>query len=113
MPTRLSKLLGVTREQLDARGIFDSTIDIDSRLYIDPVLFTKAQPLEFTGADKKITDYFDNVLRLVRQSKDKSDVLWRTALKKLNFGEGMHSGLGYSISGTRARGLDAVRLHKS
>lgn len=105
MPVRLSKVLGVTREQLDVKGIFDSTIDLDSRLYIDPALFINTTIPEFQGAQQKITAYFDNILRLVKGSNNPGDALWRSALKKLTFGEGLRSGLGYSENGTGGRGI--------
>ncbi|OQP63347.1 hypothetical protein, partial [Niastella populi] len=105
MPRRLSKILGVTRENLEEKGVFDSTIDFDSRLHLDPALLGKSRIPEFIKAKEKVSTYFTDILRLIKHSKKEGDALWRAALKKLTFGEGLHSSLGYSEKGTAGSGI--------
>lgn len=105
MPKRISTLMGVTRADLDKLGVFDATVDFDSKLHIDPALLGKTTVPEFSQANKKITDYFNDVLRLLKQSKNKGDALWRAAVAKLTFGEGLNTGLGYSEKGTGGSGI--------
>lgn len=105
MPIRLSTVLGVTREQLEKKGVFDSTIDFDSRLHLDPSLLSSCKILEFAQAGSKVATYFNSILTLLNQSKSEGDVLWRAALKRLTFGEGLNSGLGYSEKGTDGSGI--------
>jgi len=79
-------------------------LDYDSRLHIDPALLSNCAIPEFRGAMKKVTEYFDNVLKLATLAS-RGDKLWQAALKLLTFGEGLQSGLGYSTEGTRGSGI--------
>ena len=64
----LSKYLGVTRKQLEDVGVFDSTLGIDTKLFIDPKLIVGSTIPEFKDAYDKILLYFHNLLRWHRQS---------------------------------------------
>lgn len=105
MPKRISTLLGVTRADLEKLGVFDATVDFDSKLHIDPALLGKTTVPEFSKSDKTIVSYFNDVLRLLKESKNKGDSLWRAAVTRLTFGEGLNTGLGYSENGTRGSGI--------
>ena len=64
----LSKHLGVTRKQLEEVGVFDSTLGIDTKLFVDPKLIVDSTIPEFNDAHNKILEYFKNLLRWHRQS---------------------------------------------
>jgi hypothetical protein len=104
MPTRLSTYVGRTREEFENLGVYDTMIDFDSKLHIDAPLVFKTLIPEFNKAKEKITDYFKDVIRLLKHSNGK-DVMWRTAVNKLTFGEGLNTGLGYSNKGVAGSGI--------
>lgn len=64
----LSKCLGVTRKQLEDIGVFDSTLGIDTKLFIDPKLLVVSNIPEFGNAREKLLSYFRTLLRWHRQS---------------------------------------------
>jgi len=115
MPTRLSTILGVTRKDLERKGVYDATVDFDSHLHIDPALLVKCKIQEFAEADKKVAAHFNKILQLLRRSSG-NDALWRTAVKMLTFGEGLNTGLGYSENGIKGSGIGprtAARIAKT
>ena len=67
MPKRISKLLGLTKIQLKNKGVFDSMIDFDSRLHIDPALIPGCTIPEFRNAGAKLASYFTDVLHLAQK----------------------------------------------
>jgi len=64
----LSKYLGVTRQILERAGVFDATLGIDTKLFVDPKLLTSTKLSEFGGSREKILKYFDILLRVHKQS---------------------------------------------
>lgn len=107
MPKRLSTILGVSREILESLGVFDSTVDYDSRLHLDPALLGKSNIPEFENSRRKVVRYFRNILLLASKLKREGDPFWNAAHKLLCFGEGLNSGLGYSSTGTSGSGIGA------
>ncbi|MET4138431.1 hypothetical protein [Pedobacter sp. UYP1] len=105
MPTRISTALKINRRLLNVKGIYDSMIDFDSKLHIDPATLANCEIPEFRNASKKVILYFADVLTLISASKKINDPFWKVALKKLTFGEGLSSGLGYSQKGTHGSGI--------
>ncbi|WDF77009.1 hypothetical protein PQ469_24300 [Mucilaginibacter sp. KACC 22773] len=105
MPKRISTLLGLTKIQLKNKGVFDSMTDFDSRLHIDPALIAGCTIPEFKDAATKLGNYFTDILHLVQSSRKIGDPFWREAHRRLTFGEGLNTGLGYSQKGTRGSGI--------
>jgi hypothetical protein len=105
MPIRISSIMGVSRLVLKEKGVYDSMIDFDSKLHIDPATLKNCIIPEFLNAQAKVANYFNDVLTIISHSSTMGDVLWRTAHKKLTFGEGLNSGLGYSKNGTHGSGI--------
>jgi len=70
----LSKHLGVTREVLEKFGVFDATLGIDTKLFVDPKLIINSELPEFKKSREKIIRYFSQLLRIHKQSH-KSDRL--------------------------------------
>ncbi len=64
----LSKHLGTTRIVLEKAGVFDSTLGIDTKLFIDPKLLTETSIPEFSNSRLRILEYFEELLRIHRQS---------------------------------------------
>jgi hypothetical protein len=105
MPVRISTVLKVNRRLLKEKGVYDSMIDFDSKLHIDPATLSTCTIPEFLGSPQKVADYFGEVLSLISASNYVGDIFWKQALKRLTFGEGLSSGLGYSRKGTHGSGI--------
>jgi hypothetical protein len=105
MPIRVTDYLSLDREMFNATGAFDTILDVDTKLYISPLLLHHINILELANSYQNIQDYFKNILRLLRVSKYKEDVAWREAAKRLRFREPQWLPLGYSGKGTAGRGI--------
>jgi len=108
MPKRLNIVLKVPRKEFESRGIYNSLIDFDSRLHIDPALVEATGIIEFKDSKKEVIRYFTDVLRLVKSSTEENDIFWNAALSKLSFGEGLNTALGYSATGTGGSGIGSI-----
>lgn len=98
MPSRLSTFLKVRRSALAKHGVFDALIGIDSRLFLDPLLLKRLKIPELKDSRKHFEDYFQRILLLLTHSKQRSDIAWREAERRLVFGETQGVSLGYGMS---------------
>ncbi len=102
-PERFSDHYGVPEETLARLGVLDPTLNIDTRLFIDPLLLAKSRHLEISiGARNTYEEHFSKVIKFLRLSKERGDVAWRTAKRLLSFPEIKWTCLGYgaqSVSG--------------
>jgi hypothetical protein len=113
MPTRLSAALNVQQSVLQLKGVYDGLLDFDSRLHIDPALIESSGIKELAKAKQKTITYFSDILRLIKQSQNTSDIFWNAAVPKLATGEGLNTALGYSADGTKGSGIGrelAIRI---
>lgn len=65
----LSKHLGVERKDLEEKGVFDTTLGIDTELFVDPKLLVNSKIEEFKKSREKILRYFTQLLRIHKQSQ--------------------------------------------
>lgn len=105
----LSKYLGITRGQLEKAGIFDSTLGIDTKLFIDPKLLIKCNVKEFKDSRKALILYFARLLRIHKQSHKSQrlldharDMLAVPEPQGLSIGYGNKTDRGTAISKTLA-----------
>ena len=85
--------------ELSEIGMFDAIINRDSHFFINILRLKKAQTTEFEGSYKRINDFFENIMLLLLNSKQKDDKLYRSALEKFHFSEVNGINLGFSESG--------------
>jgi hypothetical protein len=97
MPQRLSAILGVSKNALEQKGVFNAFVDVDSNLYVDPSLLEKTKIKEFISSYLNLRAYFNTILKLIDNSKKEDDIFWRKAFKMLQFKEFKFVALGYSI----------------
>ncbi|MEK7464083.1 MAG: hypothetical protein AAB610_03120 [Patescibacteria group bacterium] len=64
----LSKHLGVARKVLEKVGVFDATLGLDTKLFVDPKLLVSSDIPELRDSRKRILDYFTTLLRIHKQS---------------------------------------------
>ncbi|MFA4942780.1 MAG: hypothetical protein WC564_04050 [Patescibacteria group bacterium] len=95
MPKRISDLLNIDSAILDSKGVFDSFVDVDSKLYIDPSLLEHNDIPELSDSHNKFKNYFNEIIILLSKSVGQ-DVFRRGALKRLIIKENNLIHLGYS-----------------
>ncbi len=108
----LSKHLLVTRKQLEDAGVFDATLGVDTKLFVDPKLIVNSKIEEFKNSRQKILDYFKNIIKIHRQShitsrlrNEARDMLAIPEPKGLSIGYGDKTDRGTAIPKTLANQL--------
>lgn len=64
----LSKHLGIERKALEKAGVYDTTLGIDTELFVDPKLLVNSKINDFSKSREKILRYFTQLLRIHKQS---------------------------------------------
>ncbi|MBJ7542239.1 hypothetical protein JDN41_01545, partial [Rhodomicrobium udaipurense] len=99
-PILFSAHFGLSSEMLAKVGLIDPFLDVDTQLFIDPVLLEKSgNPIIKTEAQQAFRDHFNNFVRLLVISKAEGDAAWRAAQRLLDLREPPENGLGYGGSG--------------
>jgi len=103
-PKRFSDHFGVPGDKLARLGVLDPTLNVDTRLFIDPLLLAKSRHAEISnGARSTYEQHFNYVIKFLRATKGPGDVAWRSAQRLLSFPEIKWTCLGYgaqSVSGS-------------
>lgn len=103
-PVRFSTHFGISESLLEAAGVLNPTLNVDTKLFIDPLLLSQSQHPEIRGkARKTYIEHFGQVIRLLKATKYQDDVAWRAARRLMEFPEIKWTCLGYganSVSGS-------------
>ena len=103
-PLLFSQHFGIDPDQLSALGVLDPVLNVDTRLFIDPLLLAhSAHPEMRDGARGTYKRHFDRVIRLLAKAEKPDDVAWKAARRQLSFPEIKWTCLGYgtaSVSGS-------------
>jgi len=103
-PTTFADYFKLPPEKLAELGVFNPTLAIDIKLFIDPLLLSQSQHDEICITAVKIyREHFKNIIKLLAASKKFNDVHWRNARRLFQFHEIEGTCLGYgagSISGS-------------
>jgi hypothetical protein len=103
-PVRFSDYFGIDSALLDRAGVLDPTLNVDTRLFIDPLLLDHSVHDEIKiGARNSYQQHFTTVIKLLRGSRSEGDAPWRGALRYLSFPEVKGTCLGYgaqTVSGS-------------
>ena len=103
-PKIFSEHFGIPTEDPARLGVLDPTLNVDTRLFIDPLLLEESRHIEISqGARSTYEQHFTTVIKLLRGTKVRGDVAWRSARRQLSFPEVKWTCLGYgaqSISGS-------------
>ena len=103
-PVQFSEHFGFDRALLEAARVLDPTLNVDTALFIDPLLLERSQHPEInTDAQATYEAHFIKVIKLLAASQEMSDVPWRNAMRLLSFPEIKGICLGYgsqSVSGS-------------
>lgn len=99
-PVLFSKYFDVDASTLQNAGLIDPFLDVDTQLFIDPVLLEKSANNHInTDAIRIFREHFQNFVRLLVISKNENDAPWRAAQRLLDLHEPPENGLGYGGSG--------------
>lgn len=83
MPKSLTQHLEVDKEDFDDTGAFDPILDLDTQLFIDPVLLRTTTVPELANSHERLRNHFSKIIQVLAQSKKKRDRLWRAAADML------------------------------
>jgi hypothetical protein len=104
-PTTFSKHFGVRRSHLKSLGAIDVTLNVDTKLFIDPLLLEASKQPEMIEARTAYTGHFADIVKLLAASKQNGDVAWRAARERLRFHEFAGTCLGYGAASTQGSGF--------
>ncbi|NFO33101.1 hypothetical protein FDB37_05635 [Clostridium botulinum] len=100
MPISIVDYLNIDMVDFNETGAFNSILDVDSKLFIDPALLSVCTIEEFKDSYDKIQKRFNEVLILLKHSKTDNDMLWKKAKALMTFPEYKGLCIGYSSSDT-------------
>lgn len=94
-PLTICSHFGIKLRKLGIFGAFNSRLDCDSQLFVDPFLLKSAETEEFVGARDEVFDYFRQVIKLLERAPSRSGVIWTKAVSSMRVPD-LPIGLGYS-----------------
>jgi len=113
-PALFSGVFKIASTRMRQLGVFDPILNGDTKLFIDPLLLQATKHKEFKSAAlSSFTNYFGDLVRLLRASSAVNDVAWKAADKLLTFKEPKETCLGYgdrTISGSAIGSLYRMRI---
>jgi hypothetical protein len=105
-PKTLSSHFVIDRVKLDRLGVLDPTLAIDTKLFIDPLLFQhSAHPELYGSAVAQYRRHFENVIKFLAATRTLEDVAWRSARRLLEFHEIRGTCLGYGAASIHGSGF--------
>lgn len=99
-----SDIFNISDDEFLAKGVFNARIDADSNLHIDPSLLKACHIPEFVGAYDEFRDYFVKVFLLLPFARTSTRV-YQNIVDRLTFKEIANTCLGYSVDGTKGKGI--------
>lgn len=98
-PILFSKHFHLDTDALDNAGLIDPFVNVDTPLFIDPILLAKSANRTIREeAFPAFRTHFDNFVRLLAISVAEGDAAWRGAERLLDLREPPENGLGYGGS---------------
>jgi hypothetical protein len=100
-PVQFSGHFGISETELDKLGVLDPTLNVDVKLFIDPLLLSASKHAEIRKGENSFRSFFTEIIKLLAASKRVGDVAWREAQRRLQFSEVPGTCLGYSAASIR------------
>lgn len=101
----ISSYLGIPPSRLEGLGVFDASIDIDAKFFLDPHLLRRTKIPEFSKSRKKMIAYYRAIICLIANHKTSHDRAWNEALKRLTFKETKEVSIGYGAGTNIGRAI--------
>lgn len=105
MAITVTDYLNIDKRQFDELGAFDSFLDINSKLFVSPMLLKRTNNEYFIGSYEKIQKQFNIILKLLKISKKREDRFWNQAVKMLVSREQKGISLGYAKTSDKGSGI--------
>lgn len=103
-PRTFSEAFDIDANKLSKEGVFDPILNVDTKLFIDPLLLSESRHKEFCkDAVASYRKHFKNLVSLLAKSKNQKDAAWRTAKKMMYFPEITGTCIGYGAGTIRGR----------
>jgi hypothetical protein len=103
-PTSFSEAFAINPTDLRKLGVLDPVLNVDTRLFIDPLLLADSKHKEINkGAVASYKRHFTRLVGLLAGSKYEGDMGWRTANRLLDFPEVKGTCLGYGAASIAGR----------
>ena len=105
-PRTLSRHFGIAPDVLDGLGVLDPTLSVDTKLFIDPLLFEHSRHREIhEDAVEQYRHRFQPVIKFLAATTRAGDVAWRSARRLLEFHEVRGTCLGYGANSIYGSGF--------
>jgi hypothetical protein len=104
-PSTFSREYSLAHSAIESIGVLDSTLAIDTRLFIDPLLLAHSKHEEMREAAQTFRKFFEKVIKLLSASKRMNDPAWKAAKKLMAFPEISGTCLGYGAGSIRGSGF--------
>jgi len=112
-PEPFAARFGIDPAALAQLGVLDPVLNVDTRLFIDPLLLPQSGVSEIaSGASSRFHDYFADVVRLLQADNGSKGVAWREAERRLIFPEVRATCLGYGAATIRGSAFGPVASRK-
>jgi hypothetical protein len=98
-PVRFSEHFSVSQDQIADLGVFDPVLNVDTPLFIQPLLLEKCQHSEFSdGATATLRAHFSALIKLFGTRDTQGDVANREIRRRMSYREIVWTCLGYGGS---------------
>ncbi len=104
-PIYFSDYFNIDKKKLDELGAFDPILNVDTKLFIEPLLIKNNSNAIIKTSYQVFLEFFSNLLKLLKLSQYKNDKYWKQAEKLTNFGEYKDTCIGYSKGNIKGKGL--------
>lgn len=105
-PTTFAGHFALDPVRLARLGVLDATLAVDTKLFIDPLLFSaSAHPEIHATASSQYRLHFETVIKFLAASNTPGDVAWRSARRLLEFHEIRGTCLGYGAASIHGSGF--------
>lgn len=95
-PILFSEYFGIDPKILAAEGLVDTFLNVDTPLFIDPLLIPKSSnSIISVDAYDSFKNHFSKIVRALVVCENEGDVAWKGAQKLLSLKEPPENGLGY------------------
>lgn len=112
-PRRFSDEFGIDDALFKDQGILNPILNVDTRLFIDPLLLSKSKNLIISEQGySQYIQHFVTIIKLLKKSKKVGDEAWKASSHLLMIEEAQGTSLGYGVGSTNGRRLPKVILEK-
>jgi hypothetical protein len=101
-PVLFSDFFNIDLGKFESLGVFNPTLNVDTKLFVDPLLLENSSVKLINGnANNRLTEYFEDIVTLLKASSCIGDLPWREADRRMDFHEIPGTCLGYGAATIR------------